>query len=72
MGALRSLQQIAAMREYSIHDLENAAVLAQKYTLTPADAVHAVLAIRTGSTIVSSDASFDRIQQLKRIDFSKI
>lgn len=55
--------------EASLADFEAAALLSSKYGLSPADALHASLA--TGfDSIVSSDSCFDKVQGLKRIDFT--
>ena len=70
LNAIRAVKSIAKIREYGIIEIEAATLLAEKTRLTPADAIHAILAARVDA-IVSTDTSFDRIKGLKRIDFSK-
>lgn len=69
LNSIRAISAIAQILEYGVDELEAAAVLAEHHALSPADSVHAFLALQTDG-IVSSDASFDRIKTLKRIDFS--
>ncbi len=45
-------------------------VLADRFHLAPADAIHATSALQHDG-IVSSDAAFDRVPGLKRHDFSR-
>lgn len=70
LNAIRAVKSIAKVMDYGILEIEAATLLAEKARLTPADAIHAVLASRVDA-IVSTDTSFDRIIGLKRIDFSK-
>lgn len=68
LGAIKSITALARVTEYGIREVESAIILAEQHHLTPADAIHAVLASETDA-IVSSDASFDSISDLKRINF---
>lgn len=68
-NAMRAIRAIATIIDYGVVEIEAATLLAEKVHLTPADAIHAVLASRVDG-IVSTDNSFDRISGLKRIDFS--
>lgn len=70
LNAIRAVKSIAKVMDYGIVEIEAAALLAEKAHLTPADAIHAVIASRVDA-IVSTDTSFDRISWLRRIDFSK-
>ena len=70
LDSVRSVMKIAEIQDFSIHQLESAVVLAEQYKLTPVDSVHAILAFMTDA-IVSSDSSFDKIKDLKRMDFLK-
>ena len=68
--AVRSIKKIAEVIEFETKDMESALLIAEKYKLTPADLIHAILA-KTCDAIVSSDKSFLKINELKIIDFSK-
>ncbi len=70
LDALRALRMLCAVIDLRFPDIEEAAVLGERYSLSPADAVHAQAALSYG-TIVSSDHSFDRVIGLTRIDFSR-
>ena len=70
LGAIRSVIEIASIVDYGVEEIESAVILAENHNLSPADSIHAIVALETDG-IVSSDASFDRIKNLKRIDFTK-
>ena len=70
LDAIRSISSVCTIVGYDLADIENSIVLGEHHKLTPADSVHASLAMKTGC-IVSTDSSFDRVPGLKRIDFSK-
>ncbi len=70
LDSIRAVRAIAEILPCSLEEIEAAAILAEHHSLSPADAVHAILSLNTAS-IVSSDASFDRITGLQRIDFSE-
>lgn len=67
--AVRAIEELAQVMPFSVQDMHDGMVLAKEHKLTPADAVHAVLAKQTGA-IVSSDKSLSKIRGLKRIDFT--
>ncbi len=68
LGAINSITALAGVIDYGVREIESAIILAEQRHLTPADAIHAVLASGTDA-IVSSDSSFDSISGLKRINF---
>ena len=70
LDSIRAVNAIAEIIYFSKEDLESAIVLATQFKLSPADAIHAVLALKF-DYIVSSDTSFDHVKGLKRIDFLK-
>ena len=70
LKSILAVKAIATIIDYGIVDIEQALVLAQKWKLSPADAIHAILA-QMYDGIVSSDTSFDKVHELKRVDFSK-
>lgn len=67
---VRAISAICKVESFDVRDLESAAVLAEHHKLSPADSIHAILALKHG-TIVSSDRSFDKVPMLKRLDFTK-
>ena len=67
---LRAINKMCEIVGEDIFTMENASILSQQYKLSPADAIHATIALRYDA-IVSTDKSFDKIKDLKRIDFSK-
>ena len=69
IDALRSVSKICTIKEVSFLNMEEAAILADQCHLSPADAIHARLALAEDG-IVSSDASFDKVKGLKRVDFT--
>ncbi len=69
LDAIRAISQIATIVDYGMKEMEGAIILAEHHKLSPADAIHALMALRYGK-IISSDGAFDRIQGLQRIDFS--
>ena len=69
LDAVRAIKSLVQVIDWRLEQLEEALFLAQNYKLTPADALHAVIASHFDG-IVSTDKSFDRIKGLKRIDFS--
>ncbi len=71
LNSIRAISILAQILDYGLDELEAAAILAEHHALSPADSIHAVLALQTDG-IVSSDTSFDRIKTLKRIDFSQM
>lgn len=70
LDAIRAVLAIATIIEYGIKEIEAATLLASQHQLSPADAIHATIALPFG-TIVSTDHSFDRLAHCQRIDFSK-
>ena len=70
IDAIRAVKNIAEIIDYNIQDVEAAMILAEHHNLSPADSIHAILAMRSEG-IVSSDESFDRIKYLKRVNFLK-
>lgn len=50
--------------------LKSSVLLASQYHLSPTDAIHAVYASNLDA-IVSTDAAFDRVPGLKKLDFTK-
>ena len=69
--ALRAVKDLKIhMISFNSEDVGAGSVLAQSHSLSPLDSIHAMLALRTDG-IVSTDESFDRVPELKRIDFSK-
>ena len=69
LDAVRAVKAIAEVWDIQQTNLESGLILAQQYKLSPADAVHAILAKKTDG-IVSSDHSFDKIPQLNKINFT--
>ncbi|MBI4163485.1 MAG: type II toxin-antitoxin system VapC family toxin [Candidatus Aenigmarchaeota archaeon] len=70
LDSIRAISSICSVISYDPYDLENSIVLAEHHKLSPADAIHATLAMGFDA-IVSSDSSFDKLSDLKRIDFTK-
>ncbi len=70
LDSVRAITSICAILDWDLYDLENSIVLSEHHKLTPADSVHATLAMKC-DCIVSSDSSFDRVPGLKRTDFSR-
>ena len=70
LDGIRSVIAIAKVVDYGIEEIEAAVLLAEQHKLTPADAIHAVIAIGAEG-IVSSDNSFDSVKELKRIHYLK-
>ena len=68
LGAIKSITALASVIGYGMREVESAIILAEQRHLTPADAIHAVLASEADA-IVSSDASFDSVSGLKKINF---
>ena len=68
LDAVRSILAIAEVIDYGIREIESALLLAEHYSLSPADSIHAIISMETDG-IVSSDNSFDKIPELKRIKF---
>ncbi|MBI4154522.1 type II toxin-antitoxin system VapC family toxin [Candidatus Woesearchaeota archaeon] len=71
LSSIRAIMTIAHIVDYTFEDLEASIFLSSQFNLSPADSIHAILALAFDG-IVSSDASFDKVKGLKRIDFSKI
>lgn len=70
LEAIRAVQLICDIIEISFSDLQTSTLLASQYHLSPADAVHANIAL-SHESIVSSDKAFDKVGGLKRIDFTE-
>lgn len=70
VDALRAIAALCMVQDFNAKQMGQAVFLGSENRLSPADALHAVLAAEADA-IVSSDASFDRIPSLKRIDFTR-
>lgn len=70
LDSFRAICSLCEIIDYKFFDMENAILLANHHNLSPADALHAVLAMNFDA-IVSSDSSFDKVPGLKRLDFTK-
>ena len=70
VDVLRAITSKCKIINHDISTIESAAILSQENKLSPADAIHATIALDYDA-IVSTDKSFDKIKGLKRIDFSK-
>ncbi|MBI2146937.1 type II toxin-antitoxin system VapC family toxin [Candidatus Woesearchaeota archaeon] len=70
VDALRAVAAMCTVQDFNAKQMGQAVFLSAENRLSPADALHAVLAADGADAIVSSDASFDRIASLKRIDFT--
>ncbi len=69
LESVRAIARLATVLPIGLHDIQQALVLAEDHKLSPAYALHAVLGLQHDG-IVSSDKSFDKVSQLKRIDFT--
>ena len=69
--AMRAVRALCSIIETRIDHIEEGALLSTACRLSPADAVHAIVA-RFCDAIVSSDHSFDNVSELKRIDFTHV
>lgn len=70
LDALRAISSLCSVVDFTFRHIEQAVLLAADHQLSPADALHAILA-QQADAVVSSDHSFDRIPALKRINFTK-
>ncbi len=71
LDAVRCVQQLCTVIETTTEDLTEGILLAQEYDLSPVDALHAIHSLRLSLPLVSSDGSFERVNGLKLIDFTK-
>ncbi len=67
-NAIEAIEKLCTIQSCNQNDLKSAILLAQKHRLSPADAIHATLAMNCDN-IVSTDKAFDKVSNLKRIDF---
>ncbi len=70
LDSLRAVSMLCTVVDVGFSDMQEAALLSEHYGLSPADALHAHIALRYDA-IVSSDHSFDKVSALKRMDFSR-
>ncbi len=71
LDAVRCVQQLCTVIETTTEDLTQGILLAQEYDLSPADALHAIQALRLSLPLVSSDGSFEQVKGLKQIDYTQ-
>ncbi len=61
-----------AVADFNLITVNKAAELAEIYNLKPHDAIHAATAILNGEKeIITDDADFDRIKELKRVSLAE-
>ena len=69
-AVLSAIAREASVLPIGFDDLLKSAQVSRDFGLSPADSIHAVIALRFDA-IASSDKHFDKIKALKRIDYTK-
>ncbi len=69
LDIIRAISILCKVTYFNFQHIEQSIILSEHHSLSPADSIHAVLAMNYDA-IISSDKSFDKVHNLTRIDFT--